>query len=125
MAAEILKKKIQDLMAERDKALEKGDGLENDLNEMKEELLKAEFEKKELERRFRLTEDELDNQSQVRNDLKKKSINLTVEDERIKDDMKSQVQSINEMEELIQLIDRRYEELELDYNETMEDLNAL
>ena len=48
-----------------------------------------------------------------------------VEDERIKDDMKSQVQSINEMEELIQLIDRRYEELELDYNETMEDLNAL
>ncbi|XP_063676448.1 tropomyosin-like [Bolinopsis microptera] len=125
MAAEILKKKIQDLMAERDEALEKGDGLENDLNEMKEELLKAEFEKKELERRFRLTEDELDNQSQVRNDLKKKSINLTVEDERIKDDMKSQVQSINEMEELIQLIDRRYEELELDYNETMEDLNAL
>jgi len=125
MAAEILKKKIQDLMAERDDALEKGDGLENELNEMKEELLKAEFEKKELERRFRLTEDELDNQSQVRNDLKKKSINLTVEDERIKDDMKSQVQSINEMEELIQLIDRRYEELELDYNETMEDLNAL
>ena len=50
---------------------------------------------------------------------------LQVEDERIKDDMKSQVQSINEMEELIQLIDRRYEELELDYNETMEDLNAL
>ena len=48
-----------------------------------------------------------------------------VEDERIKDDMKSQVQSIIEMEELIQLIDRRYEELELDYNETMEDLNAL
>ena len=48
-----------------------------------------------------------------------------VEDERIKDDMKSQVQSINEMEELIQMIDRRYEELELDYNETMEDLNAL
>ena len=39
--------------------------------------------------------------------------------------MKSQVQSINEMEELIQLIDKRYEELELDYNETMEDLNAL
>ena len=50
---------------------------------------------------------------------------LQVEDERTKDDMKSQVQSINEMEELIQLIDRRYEELELDYNETMEDLNAL
>lgn len=39
--------------------------------------------------------------------------------------MKSQVQSINEMEELISLIDKRYEELELDYNETMEDLNAL
>ena len=41
MAAEILKKKIQDLMAERDDALEKGDGLENELNEMKEELLKV------------------------------------------------------------------------------------
>ncbi|KAL5265750.1 hypothetical protein ACHWQZ_G006457 [Mnemiopsis leidyi] len=125
MAAEVLKKKIQELMKERDDALEKGDELERELNAMKEELLKAEFEKKELERRFRLTEDELDNQSTVRNDLKKKSINLTVEDERIKDDMKSQVQSINEMEELIQLIDKRYEELELDYNETMEDLNAL
>jgi len=125
MAAELLKKKIQDLMKERDDALEKGDALEGELNQMKEQLLKAEFEKKELERRFKLTEDELDNQSTVRNDLKKKSINLTVEDERIKDDMKSQVQSINEMEELIQLIDRRYEELELDYNETMEDLNAL
>jgi len=125
MAAEVLKKKIQELMKERDDALEKGDVLEAELNQMKEELLKAEFEKKELERRFRLTEDELDNQSAVRNDLKKKSINLTVEDERIKDDMKSQVQTINEMEELIQLIDKRYTELELDYNETMEDLNAL
>ena len=39
--------------------------------------------------------------------------------------MKSQVKSINEMEELLTLIDTRYEELELDYNETMEDLNAL
>ena len=48
-----------------------------------------------------------------------------MEDERIKDDMKSQVKSINEMEELLTLIDTRYEELELDYNETMEDLNAL
>lgn len=52
-------------------------------------------------------------------------ISWQVEDERIKDDMKSQVTSINEMEELIKLIDTRYEELELEYNETMEDLNAL
>ena len=50
---------------------------------------------------------------------------LQVEDERIKDDMKAQVQAILEMEELVKLIDTRYEELELDYNETMEDLNAL
>ena len=54
-----------------------------------------------------MTEDELDAQSQTRNELKKKSINLKVEDERIKDDMKSQVQAILEMEELVKLIDTR------------------
>ena len=41
MAAEVLKKKIQDLMKERDDALEKGDELENELNQMKEQLLKV------------------------------------------------------------------------------------
>ena len=41
MAAEVLKKKIQELMKERDDALEKGDELENELNSMKEELLKV------------------------------------------------------------------------------------
>ena len=39
--------------------------------------------------------------------------------------MKSQVKAILEVEQLVELIDRRYEELEIDYNETMEDLNAL
>lgn len=125
MAAEVLKKKIQELMADRDEALEKGDALEAELTTMNEQLLKAEFEKKELERRLKLTEDELDAQNLVRNEQKKKSINLKVEDERIKDDMKSQVKAILEVEQLVELIDRRYEELEIDYNETMEDLNAL
>ena len=37
----MLKKKIQDLMKERDDALEKGDELENELNQMKEQLLKV------------------------------------------------------------------------------------
>ena len=41
MAAEVLKKKIQDLMKERDDALEKGDELENELNQMKDQLLKV------------------------------------------------------------------------------------
>ena len=41
MAAEVLKKKIQELMKERDDALEKGDELERELNAMKEELLKV------------------------------------------------------------------------------------
>ena len=41
MAAEVLKKKIQELMKERDDALEKGDVLEAELNQMKEELLKV------------------------------------------------------------------------------------
>lgn len=125
MAAEVLKKKIQELMKDRDEALEKGDALEAELTTMNEQLLKAEFEKKELERRLKLTEDELDAQNLVRNEQKKKSINLKVEDERIKDDMKSQVKAILEVEQLVELIDRRYEELEIDYNETMEDLNAL
>eukprot|EP00116_Pleurobrachia_bachei_P010386 sb/3470648/ len=183
MAAAVLKNKIQELMNERDEALEKGDALEDQLNDMKEQLLKVATSHRtpiyrakppsipvnrgptELERRLKLTEVELDHQSSLRNQLKKKSINLKfslnpagylssrpilvflletlsgfilsliqksknvspaqVEDERIKDDMKSQVKSINEMEELLQLIDTRYEELELDYNETMEDLNAL
>jgi len=138
-AAEVLKKKISELMKDRDEALEKGDALEAELTTMNEQLLKvrqdkleirewrekAEFEKKELERRLKLTEDELDAQNLVRNEQKKKSINLKVEDERIKDDMKSQVKAILEVEQLVELIDRRYEELEIDYNETMEDLNAL
>lgn len=124
-AAELLKNKIKELMNDRDEAIEKGDNLEKELTDMKEQLLKAEFEKKEIERRLKLTEDELDSQNAVRNDLKKKTINLTVDDERIKVDMKAQVKAINEMEELIKLIDTKYEELELDYNETMEDLNAL
>lgn len=40
-AAEVLKKKIQELMNERDVALDKGDKLEAELNEMKEQLLKV------------------------------------------------------------------------------------
>ena len=41
MAAEVLKKKIQELMNERDEALEAGDKLEKELGEMKEQLLKV------------------------------------------------------------------------------------
>ena len=48
-----------------------------------------------------------------------------VDDERIKEDMDNQVNSISEMEELILAIDAKYQELELEYNATMEDINAL
>ena len=44
MAAEVLKKKIQELMKERDDAIDKGEALESELSTMKEELLKVHHE---------------------------------------------------------------------------------
>ena len=43
-AAEALKKKIQELMGNRDNSIEKGDELEKELNEMKAHLLKVTYQ---------------------------------------------------------------------------------
>ena len=40
-AAELLKNKIKELMNDRDEAIEKGDNLEKELTDMKEQLLKV------------------------------------------------------------------------------------
>ena len=48
MAAEVLKKKIQELMADRDEALEKGDALEAELTTMNEQLLKVRQDKLDM-----------------------------------------------------------------------------